>query len=62
METSTITGIIRGTFCSEAYSVFLNMLKSETEMLERLFEREKTDPLSSIFSSILIMISMLMLK
>jgi hypothetical protein len=37
MASSTITGIIRGTFCTEAYSVFVKMLEAEPEMLERLF-------------------------
>lgn len=40
MASSTITGIIRGTFSPEAHSVFIEMLEKEPEMLEMLFDNQ----------------------
>ncbi|EMI11501.1 hypothetical protein [Anoxybacillus gonensis] len=38
MATATIRGIIRGSYSPEAYSIFVDMLETEPEMLDRLFE------------------------
>ncbi|WP_191561615.1 hypothetical protein [Metabacillus idriensis] len=37
MTTATVRGIIRGSYCPEAYCIFLDMLETEPEMLDRLF-------------------------
>lgn len=37
LASPTITGIIRGTYCPDAYCVFQEMLKTEPEKLDILF-------------------------
>ena len=40
VATSTISGIIRGSFNPETYSIFIVILETEPEMLDKLFETD----------------------